>query len=186
MTTQQKFMYWTYGPEYQGIRDLPDPRILIARHIGWKKLHSPETEYSIPEPDNYNRAILAHIPIDCSIIKDQVFYKYKDSWVTLLYVPLEQCSQVDNWIRQCRPMAVWCHLKPPKIKPQRGMLWARENISDNNMTDNERLYTMGYFEDFKVKYFNDDATYVDSLLGSARAILKNYVPEEHNDEVEDL
>ena len=185
-TAQQRFMYWSYGPEYQGSQDLPDPRIQLARQIGWKKAHGVETEYHTPEPDNYNRAVLAHIPIDCSIIEDQVFYKYKDSWISLMYVPPEQCNQIDSWIRQCRPMAVWCHLKPPRIKPQRGMLWVRDNISDKNMTDNERLYTMGYFEDLKIKYFNDDADYVDSLLGSARAILKNYVPEEHSDEVDDL
>ena len=49
------------------------------------------------------------------------------------------------------------------------------------MTDNERLYTMGYYEDLKVKYFNDDTTYVDSLLGSARAILSDPIPEELDD-----
>ena len=57
------------------------------------------------------------------------------------------------------------------------MLWTRHNISDTNMTDNERLYTMGYFETLKVKYFNDDTNYVDSLLGQARAILKDPWPE---------
>lgn len=183
---QSKFMYWSYGPEYQGTQDLPDPRIQLARQTGWKKFHSHETEYPTPEPDNYNRAVLAHIPIDCSILEDQVFYKHRDSWITLMYVPEEQIVQVDSWIRQCRPMAVWCHLKPPKVKPQRGMLWTRDNISDTNMTDNERLYTMGYFEELKVKYFSDDTEYVDSLLGSARAILENFVPEEQNDEVDDL
>ena len=184
-TTQPRFMYWSYGPEYRGIQDLPDPRIQLARQIGWRKFHSHETEYPTPEPDNYNRAVFAHIPIDCSILEDQVFYKHRLGWMSLFYVPPEQIVQVDSWIRQCRPMAVWCHLKPPKIKPQRGMLWTRDNISDTNMTDNERLYTMGYFEELKVKYFNDDATYVDSLLGSARAILKNPIPEELDDEVED-
>jgi len=179
-------MYWTYGPEYQGIQDLPDPRLALAKQTGWKKMHIDVTEYPTPEPDNYNRAILAHIPIDCSIVEDQVFYKYKDSWITLLYVPEDQCTEIDSWIIQCRPMAVWCHLKPPRIKPQRGMLWTRDNISDKNMTDNERLYTMGYFDELKVKYFNDDTSYVDSLLGTARAILANPVPEEQDDEVEDF
>jgi hypothetical protein len=72
-----------------------------------------------------------------------------------------------------------------KIKPQRGLLWARHNIRNDNQTDNERLFTMGYFDEFKVKYFNDDATYVDSLLGEARASLKVLQPEvEEQDEFE--
>jgi len=181
---QAKFMYWSYGPEYQGARDLPDPRLTLARHIGWKKVHSEDTEYPTPEPDNYNRAVYSSTPVDCSIIEDQVIYKYKDAWITLLYVPSEDTAQVDSWIFQCKPKAVWCHLKAPKIKQQRQMLWTRHNISDTNQTDNERLYTMGYFEALKVKYFNDDTEYVDSLLGTARAILNDPIPEEL-DEVDD-
>lgn len=184
---QPRHVYWTYGPEFQGREDFADPRLAIARHTGWKKSHGVETEYPTPEPDNYNRAIFAHFPVDCKIVEDQVFYydKIKQGWITVMYVPEELETQVDSWIRQCRPMAVWCHLKAPRVKPQRGMLWTRGNISDRNMTDNERLYTMGYFETLKVKYFNEDTNYVDSLLGQARAILKDPWPEVEDDKVED-
>lgn len=174
-----KHMYWTYGPEYDHDVELPDPRLVIAKHIGWKKLHTPETEYRTPEPDNYNRAVFANTPIDCTIIEDQVIYYNKStkSWITVMYVPDEQIIEVDSWIEQCRPQAHWVHLRAPKIKPERGMLWCRGNINENSQTDNERLYTMGYFDEFKVKYFSDDTTYVDSLLGEVRTSIKNLQPE---------
>lgn len=178
-----RHVYWTYGPEFKGQQDFPDPRIIIARHTGWKKTTGEFTEYTTPEPDNYNRAIFADYPIDCSIIEDQIIYydDSKKSWITLMYVPEEQIVEVDSWIHQCKPKAIWQHNKPPKIKPQKSLLWTRDNISDRNMTDNERLYTMGYFEDLKVKYFSDDPEYVDSLLGRARAILKDPQPEVEED-----
>ena len=178
MTATPKHMYWTYGPEYANKNELNDPRLALAKWMGWKKLHTPETEYRTPEPDNYNRAVFAAEAIDCTIIEDQVvFYdKVNKGWITLLYVPDEQTTEVDAWIQQCRPWAYWVHLRAPKIKPQRGMLWARHNIGNDNQTDNERLYTMGYYEDLKVKYFSDDTEYVDSLLGEARASLKNPEP----------
>ena len=170
-----KHMYWTYGPEYANKNELNDPRIALAKWLGWKKLNYPITEYSTPEPDNYNRAVFANDPVDCKIIKDQVIFydKVNQGWITLMYVPDTQLAEVDSWIEQCRPQAHWVHLRAPRIKPQRGLLWARNNIRDDNQTDNERLYTMGYFDEFKVKYFSDDTTYVDSLLGEVRATLKN-------------
>jgi hypothetical protein len=187
MNYTPKFMFWTYAPEYSSTAELPDPRLAVARYTGWKKLHTPETDYCTPEPDNYNRAILSHSPVDCTIVEDQVIYYITASklWITLMYVPEELAVQVDTWMAQCKPLAYWQHNKPPKIKQQRGLLWARGNMRDDTQTDNERLFTMGYFDEFKVKYFNDDATYVDSLLGEARASLKVLQPEvEEHDEFE--
>ena len=174
-----KHMYWTYGPEYALGCELQDPRLALAKWLGWKKLHTPETEYRTPEPDNYNRAIFAGTPIDCTIVKDQVIFydKVNQGWITLLYVPEHQIIEVDSWIEQCRPQAHWNHFKAPRIKPRRGMLWCRNNTSEDKQTDNERLYTMGYFDNLKIKYFSDDTEYVDSLLGEARATLKNPQPE---------
>ena len=174
-----RHMYWTYGPEYANTNELNDPRMTVARYLGWKKLNTAETEYCTPEPDNYNRAIFAKTPKDCSIVEDQVIFydKVGQGWITLMYVPELQITAVDTWIQQCRPQAYWNHFKAPKIKPRRGMLWARGNMRGDNQTDNERLYTMGYFDELKVKYFSDDTTYVDSLLGEARASLKTPEPE---------
>lgn len=185
--TQPRHVYWTYGPEFHG-SELVDPRIAVAKQIAWKKSSTDYTEYSTPEPDNYNRAVVANMPIECSIIEDQVVYydQQRKHWITLMYVPEEQITEVDSWIHQCKPRAIWQHNKPPKVKPLKSLLWTRNNISDRNMTDNERLYTMGYFEELKVKYFSDDTEYVDSLLGEARAILKDPWPEAEEIEVDDL
>tara|TARA_R110000868_G_scaffold396748_1_gene669039 strand:+ start:416 stop:979 length:564 start_codon:yes stop_codon:yes gene_type:complete len=187
MIQTPKHMFWTCAPEYFSTAELPDPRLAVARYTGWKKLHTPETDYCTPEPDNYNRAILSRNPVDCTIVEDQVIYYISANklWITLMYVPEELVVQVDTWMAQCKPLAYWQHLRAPKIKPTRGLLWARGNIRDDTQTDNERLFTMGYFDEFKVKYFSDDTTYVDSLLGEARAALNSPQPEaEDNDEFE--
>jgi len=183
-----RFVYWTYSYEFKGKKDFIDPRIAIARHIGWKKSTCDVTDYPTPEPDNYNRAIFTRKLWECPLVEDQVVYydQNKQGWMTVLYVPQEDIIAVDRWIQNLPTIAVWRHLKPPKIKQQRGMLWVRDNISDNNMTDNERLYTMGYFDELKVKYFSDDTEYVDSLLGTARAILKDPWPEAEEIEVDDF
>lgn len=182
-----KFMYWTYSYEFQGKKDFQDPRVLIARHTGWKKTTCEDTEYPIPEPDNFNRAMATVKLTECPLIEDQVIYydNQKKCWINVMYVPDELRVEIDRWISAQLTIAVWRHLKSPRLKQQRNLLWTRHNISDTNQTDNERLYTMGYYEDLKVKYFNDDAAYVDSLLGTARAILSDPIPEEL-DEVDDL
>lgn len=175
-------MYWSYCYGFSQVKDFPDPRIPVARHTGWKKTTTEFTDYPTPEPDNYNRAIFTVKPQECPLIEDQVIYydRVRNGWITLMYVPPNQIKDIDAWIYRSKKIAVWCHLKPPKVKPNRTLLWTRNNVSDNAMTDNERLYTMGYFETFKVKYFSDDATYVDSLLGEARASLEDLVPEEQD------
>lgn len=184
---QTKFMYWTYSPNRITKQDFPDPRIAIARQIAWHKTSNETTEFVTPEPDNYNRAVFTEKITECPLIEDQVVYydKVRQGWITVMYVPREQIELVDAWIANSDKLAVWCHLKPPRIKPRRNLLWARHNISEGSQTDNERLYTMGYYENLKVKYFSDDASYVDSLLGEARDSLKNPIPEELEEEVED-
>lgn len=182
-----KHVYWTYHKNYTGIKEFIDPRLPVAKLIGWKKSTGEYTDFTLPEPDNYNRAIAAVNAIDCKLVEDQVVYfdEHNQLWITLMYVPESQTNDIDLWIKSIDKIAVWCHLKPPQLKKLRTFLWTRDNISDRNMTDNERLYTMGYYEKLKVKYFDDDTEYVDSLLGSARAILSDPIPEELDDKVED-
>jgi hypothetical protein len=174
---------WNYTRHFKPKRDLIDPRIAIARHIGWHRGTAPDTEHSVPEPDNYNRAIFANKPVDCEFIEDQVFYfdKQRLNWFSIYYVPDEQVEEFNLWVEKIEPTALWQHLNAPKIRPQRSLLWCRDNKSSRTLTDNERLHTMGYYEELKVKYFNDDTAYVDSLLGEARALLENFVPEEQSD-----
>jgi hypothetical protein len=128
------------------------------------------------------------MPTECPLIEDQVMFydSLRQGWITLMYVPQEQLTEVNAWITQLNPQADWRYTKAPKPKPHRQLLWTRHNFKINEQTENERLYTMGYYENLKSKYFSDDAEYVDSLLGTARAVLENFVPEEQNDEVDDF
>ena len=179
---------WNYTNYFKPEKNLIDPRLAIARQIGWHRGTAQDTEHSVPEPDNYNRAIFASRPWDCNFIEDQVFYydKQRLNWFSVYYVPEEQIEDFNLWIEIIKPNAFWQHLNAPKIRPQRSLLWCRDNKSKDTLTDNERLHTMGYYKELKVKYFNDDTAYVDSLLGEARASLENFVPEEQSDEVEDF
>ena len=178
MSRYKNLNTWNYPKYYRGRKDYVDPRLAIARQIAWRKYGGEYTEYPTPEPDNYNRAVVGNKPMDCKLVEDQVIYydKIRESWITVMYVPDDKIEEVDLWLQQFP--VYWHHLKAPKIRQLKPMLWTRPKISDDNMTDNERLYTLGYYEDLKIKYFSDDTEYVDSLLGEARAILKNPVPEE--------
>ena len=94
---QSKFMFWSFNPEYQGRRDFIDPRVVLARYLGWKKTFAEYTEYSIPEPDNYNRAVFQSQPTECPLIEDQVIFydNLRQGWITLMYVPQEQLTEVN-------------------------------------------------------------------------------------------
>lgn len=165
-----------------------DPRIAIARHIGWIKPISNETEFSLPEPDHYNYAGLASCPIDCEFIADQVFYQDKKTklWWSVYYVTEQDNDAFLDWSESIEFIQCWTPFRSSRMRNRRGLLYVKGKVADYNQTDNERLYTMGYYEKLKSKYFDDDTKIVDSLLGSARASLKDYVPEEHRIEVEDL
>jgi len=115
-------MFWSYlGPKPR--RDYIDPRIPVARQVGWQKLAG-ETPYSIPEPDNYNRAVLTDHPVECLAVEDQVIYKdiSKNGWITVLYVPEEQHDEYDQWLTTINLRAYWQHTKPPKLKNRRSIL----------------------------------------------------------------
>lgn len=115
-------MFWSYLG-HKPKRDYIDPRIIIARQIGWQK-QAGDTAFSVPEPDNYNRAVLTDLPVECLSIEDQVIYKdkSKDCWITVLYVPEEQHEVYDQWLAKLKPQAYWQHTKPPKLKNKRSIL----------------------------------------------------------------
>ena len=113
-------MFWSYLGQ-KPKRDYIDPRIIVARQIGWQKLAC-ETSYSVPEPDNYNRAVITDRPVECRAVEDQVIYKDKNGWITLLYVPEDQHDEYDSWLAKLKPKAYWQHTKPPKLKNKRSIL----------------------------------------------------------------
>ena len=131
-----------------------DPRIPIARHMDWSKTHTKESYLSQPEPDNYNRSLCAKKPIECKFIKDQVFYKdYKeDLWWTVYYVPETQEAAFDVWVRKQNFLLYWHISKATKVRPRVPLLAARKN---SDITDNERLFTMGYYAKLNSKYFSE-------------------------------
>ena len=113
-------MFWSYlGTKPK--RDFVDPRIAVARQIAWQKLPG-DTAFSVPEPDNYNRAVITDKPVECVDIDDQVIYKSFNGWITVLYVPEEQHEVYDSWLAKLKPRAYWQHTKPPKLKNKRSIL----------------------------------------------------------------
>jgi len=101
-------------------REYVDPRIPVAKQLAWTKLPG-DTPYTVPEPDNYNRAIMTDKPVECLLVEDQVIYKNtnKNTWVTLMYVPDEQLAEYDLWLNRQSVRAYWQHTRAPKIKKQR-------------------------------------------------------------------
>jgi hypothetical protein len=171
------FVKWVYGSQHQGPRNLIDPRIPIARHIDWHKSSTAYTEFSIPEPENYNRAIWSLKPMEFVWVQDQVIYydAYRAGWITVCYLPDDQIAKFDEWV-VLMDMTYWRHLKSPVLKMAKPMLM--QGATSVNMSLDERLLTLGYYKDFIVKYFDGDALYVKSRLGEARANLKDLLKDE--------
>jgi len=121
MQEQIKPMYWTYTPEFEGKQNFADPRIAIARQIDWQKHFTVYTEYSTPEPDNYNRAIWSLLPLDCHIAEDQVVYKdiVNNGWITVMLINAELIEEYEKWKTIHRPRAFWQHSNPPPVKSRR-------------------------------------------------------------------
>lgn len=162
----------------QDQRDLPtDPRFPIAQHIGWVRPTHNETEYFVPEPDNYNRAVMAPKPLECPFIEDQVFYRdlERNAWWSIYYVPQHLANRYDLWINNQTVIYRWWQPNPAAMRQRRPLLYNR--INSHEMTTNERLYTMGYYANLHSKYFSDDDTILFSRLGSARANLLENLPE---------
>ena len=162
-----------YPPTKQ--RDIPDPRVAISQHIGWVRSTTLDTDYTTPEPDNYNFAILADHAIDCKFVKDQVFYLDRKGmgWWSVYYVPDNDVDLFTIWMKQQRFKMYWSNNRSPKVRPRRRMLYSNNRTVE--LTLNERLYAMGYFKDFSVKYLGDDDAMLLERLGPARAeVYKDY------------
>lgn len=109
------------GWVYNGITpklDYSDPRIIIAKHIGWQKYAGSDTIYSIPEPDNYNRAVFTEKPVECKLVEDQVVYKerVKNGWMCVLLVSDAEEQAYNTWLEQLKPLAHWFHNHPARIR----------------------------------------------------------------------
>lgn len=143
---------------------LNDPRIAIAKQIGWSRSLTNFTDFSSPEPDNYNYAVLNPLPWECPFINDQVFYRDRQSnhWWTVYYVPEEQEQEFLAWADPLPFEQRWTPLKSAKIRNQRPLLWTRNCAVEQ--TIEERLYTMGYYDKLQSTYNID----ISNVLGSPR------------------
>ena len=142
-----------------------DPRIAIAKHIGWTRPLTGLTDYSLPEPDNYNYAVFNALPWECPIIEDQVFYydKRLKGWWTVYYVPSDIEDEFIAWAHPLPFELCWATPRgPSKLRPRRTLLHTRSCAVEQ--TAEERLFTMGYYENLQTTY-NIDIT---DTLGTPR------------------
>jgi hypothetical protein len=140
-----------------GGRYIADPRLLLARHISWARPHSTDTEYSTPEPDNYNYAVLNPQCEECPFIKNHVFIRDVKTkyWWTIYHVPDEQEEAFLAWAEPRDFVSCFTPHRYSKLRQRRPFLWTRANNSDSVISDNERLYTMGYYDNLQ-ESFNID------------------------------
>lgn len=166
---------WIYNRDYNGPKNFVDPRMAIAWHIDWKRPLSREwTENPTPEPDNYNWAMASITPHECPIVKYQVIYRdyYRKIWLTVMLVETRmKIVDIKKWMRNRDSVAYWQHLNAPMVRQPRPLLWNRQRATE--LTIEENLYTRGYYENFRSKYFCDGthAEFFNTRVGEARALL---------------
>ena len=155
-----------------------DPRFPIARYMSWTRPNGTQTEYSIPEPDNFNRAVMALRRLTCPFIEDHIFYydTLRSSWWTVYYVPPSRLQEFDLWVDQQEYIIRWYHSKPAAVRTRKSLLYNRVNSYE--ITDNERLYTMGYYNKLAEKYFKEDDRPLLDRLGSVRKELLDFRTDE--------
>lgn len=141
-----------------------DPRIAIARHIGWIKPITNETEFSLPEPDHYNYAGMANQAHDCPFIADQVFYRdlKANKWWSVYYVPQELVDAFITWAEPIQYDHCWTPHRSTRMRTRRGLLHAKKHSIEQTLP--ERLFTMGYYDELQ-KEFNID---ISDNLGKPR------------------
>lgn len=162
-----------------------DPRLAIARHIEWAKSYSNDTIFSLPEPDNYNYAVIAKQALDTGFIQNQVFYRerYGRFWVSVYLVPTEQDPAWTAWLQRQDYIRYWYCNNAQPLRIPRPLLWSRQDAIELSLT--EKLYIDGYYERFIAKYHCDGlAEFVNNRLGKARANLKQLISDQDEQELE--
>jgi hypothetical protein len=177
-------LYWQYIKDDS--LELPDPRIIITRHIAWQ-MPADLSLYSGAEPDNYNFCIFDTKPYDLKFIQHQCWYKVDytikrqqiTGWFSL-YVAEERLQSIlfNREILKIQPTAVWRYPRAKLLRPKKTQL-QREKFHHNSkggiLTTEERLYQQGYYENFKNKYFDDERFL--KVVGTPRGAVLNPEPE---------
>lgn len=143
---------------------IQDPRIAIAKQLNWTRPLTGETDYSIPEPDNYNYAALDKKPHDCPHIQSQVFYwdKKLKSWWSVYYVPKEKNDDFLTWAEDIAFEVCWTPFRTSNLRHRRTLLKSRSSAVEQTIY--ERLYTMGYYDKLQTTYNID----ISAILGQPR------------------
>lgn len=147
--------FWHIQSHFQGPANLLiDPRIMIARHIDWQRSYTGYTQFSQPEPDNYNRAVYLKQPYIFDSVPNQVLYRddIRQGWFTVLMVPPElelAYTEERTWLN---PGAYWLN-KGTRYRQRQTLLHAKSNQVE--ITDNQRLAQQGYYENLLIKYTCD-------------------------------
>jgi len=98
-------------------------------------------------------------------------------WISL-YVAEERLQTIlfNREIIRLQPQAFWKYPKAKLIRKKK-TIFDRENSYSNrsNLTTEERLYQMGYFEKLKNKYFDDERFL--KVVGEPRGFVQDYQPE---------
>jgi hypothetical protein len=184
--TTNAIIYWQFIDP--AVTCLCDPRINITGHIDWTNPGVKPTAWSGPEPDNYNFAIFDQRPHDLEFVKDQVWYKIDQhfrrarikGWMSVYYIAeQESIYEFRRSIIKLQPQAFWSNPRCHPLRAKRTML-ERENVykprSNTNFSTEERLWQLGYYEKFKVKY-QDDETKLFKVVGTPRGAVLNYQQE---------
>jgi hypothetical protein len=177
--------YWQYIDEV--CPELIDPRLPVCKHMSWSSPGTTMTNYIGCEPDNYNSAIFDIKPHDMPWVRDQCFYyidttfkrKTIKGWMSLYVVTDSEKYQFNREILKLQPPAVWRYGNAKAIREkrtliQRGAGYVTRN-GTVNLTAEERLYQMGYYEKLKNKYFDDEIFL--KVVGEPRGFVLNPEPE---------
>jgi len=162
---------WQIASPLKAPERLGDPRVPITRHIDWTTPWQASTTWSQPEPDNYNRAILASRPYDIQGIRSQCWYQLprNPNWFSVYYCATE--SEIDiwtNWVKINPVIAVWAHTAHPirrrlnRIEQASTRQWGRVKLA----TEDERMIDQGFTEKLILK--GADPDYIAHYMGRRR------------------
>lgn len=167
---------WLVDPKYADIshlHSLPDPRIVLSKHIDWQYPGATDTNWSFPEPDNINHAVLADRYHFIPFLKNQIWYKdqYLNAWISLYSVPLAQLIEYENYLQQLPVWATWRSRR--EQQPRQLLTWIERDIKNCmgvrqklQVTLDERLYALGQIE--RLTDLGASKEYLDQRIGVPR------------------
>ena len=168
-----KFPYVWKNWKYMKNMDfyLPDPRLVISRHMKWQPSFTAVTAYNGLEPDDYSAGICHTKPVDLPFVKDQCFfYDAKlDLWFSMYYMTDE--IKLNEELHKLNPLAIWTNPRRTATFRIRKTLIQQDSIRDGTKTAvaSERLHQMGYYSVLQNKYFTGNEDYLIARVGVARA-----------------